>query len=190
VLGGLDASRQTTGNVVRVDPSNGASQSLGTLAQPVHDAAGAFVNGAYTVIAGGTGEEGSASVQSFHAGAAGTTFGGGPGPLSGHVAVTVGGKVYVVGGFDGHQISPNVLVSDDGAHYRTFGTLAEPVRYPAAAVAGGAIYVFGGVANASGGDTRSIPKIHPATRQRSVGGHLPAPGSPPNAGPVRRPAAP
>ena len=97
-----------------------------------------------------------------------------PGPLSDHVAVTIENKEYVVGGFDGHQISPNVLVSDDGAHYRTLGALAEPVRYPAAAVAGGAIYVFGGVVDASGGDTRSIQRIDPATGEVSVVGQLPA----------------
>ena len=174
VLGGLDASKQTTGNVVRVDPSNGASQALGSLAQPVHDAAGAFVNGAYIVIAGGTGEEGSASVQSVQPGSPAKIVGNVPGPLSDHVSATVNGKVYVVGGFDGHQISRNVLVSDDGAHFRTFGTLAEPVRYPAAAASGGAIYVFGGVTNASGADTRSIQKIDPATGQVTVVGQLPA----------------
>jgi N-acetylneuraminic acid mutarotase len=48
------------------------------------------------------------------------------------------------------------------------------VRYPAAAAAGGAIYVFGGVANASGGDTRSIQKIDPATGKTSAVGQLPA----------------
>jgi hypothetical protein len=85
VLGGLDASKQTTGSVVSVDPSNGASQTLGSLAQPVHDAAGAVVNGAYVVIAGGTGEEGSASVQSFQPGSAGKVVGSVPGPLSDHV---------------------------------------------------------------------------------------------------------
>ena len=120
VLGGLDASRQTTGNIVRVDPSNGASQTLGSLVQPVHDAAGAFVNGAYLVIAGGTGEEGSASVQSFQPGSPVKAAGNLPGPLSDHVAVAIANKVYVVGGFDGHQISRNLLVSHDGAQYRTF----------------------------------------------------------------------
>ncbi len=170
VLGGLDASKQTTGNIVRVDPSNGASDTAGSLAQPVHDAAGAFVNDAYIVIAGGSGEEGSASVQSFQPGSAAKVVGSLPGPLSDHVAVTIDTKVYVVGGFDGRQISPNVLVSEDGAHFRVLGTLAEPVRYPAVAAAGGAIYVFGGVANASGGDTRSIQKIDPASGQVTVVG--------------------
>src|SRR5262249_57605164 len=110
----------------------GGSQALGSLAQPVHDAAGAFVNGSYLVIAGGAGEEGSASVQSFEAGSGGKAVGSVPRPLSDHVSATVEGKVYVVGGVDGHQISANVLVSDDGAPYRTFRALAEPGRYPAA----------------------------------------------------------
>ena len=114
-------------------------------------------------------------MQSFEAGSGGKAVGSVPGPLSDHVSATVEGKVYVVGGFDGHQISANVLVSDDGAHYRTFGALAEPVRYPAAAAADGAIYVFGGVANAGGGDTRSIQKIDTRTGRVTVVGQLPAP---------------
>ncbi len=175
VLGGLDASKQTTGSVVSVDPSNGASQTLGTLAQPVHDAAGAVVNGAYVVIAGGTGEEGSASVQSFQPGSSGKIVGRVPGPLSDHASVTIDGKVFVLGGYDGHQISPNVLVSDDGTNYRILGALAEPVRYPAVAASGAAIYVFGGVATASGADTRSIQKVDPASGKVSVVGQLPSP---------------
>src|SRR4029450_7457292 len=102
VLGGLAAWKQTAGSVVSVDPSNGASRTLGTLAQPVHDAAGALVNRAYVVIAGGTGEEGSASVQSFQPGSAGKVVGRVPGPLSDHASVTNDGKVYVVGGYYGH----------------------------------------------------------------------------------------
>jgi Kelch motif len=174
VVGGLDAAKQTTGNVVRVDPSTGSAQPDGSLAQPVHDAAGGVVKGTYLVVGGGTGEEGSAAVQSFGAGAPGRVVGNLPGPRSDHAAVELDGKVYVVGGFDGHQILRDVLVSDDGTHYRALGALAEPVRYPAVAAAGGAIYVFGGVVNASGGDTRSIQKIDPAGGQVTVVGQLPA----------------
>jgi N-acetylneuraminic acid mutarotase len=174
VAGGLDAAKQTTGSVVRVDPSTGSSQPAGSLAQPVHDAAGAVVKGMYLVVGGGTGEEGSAAVQSFGAGAAGKVVGTLPAPRSDHVAVELDGKVYVVGGFDGHQIIRDVLVSDDGASYRTLGALAEPVRYPAVAAAGGAIYVFGGVVSASGADTRAIQKIDPANGQVTVVGQLPA----------------
>jgi N-acetylneuraminic acid mutarotase len=174
VVGGLDAAKQTTGTIVRVDPSSGRSQPAGSLAQPVHDAAGAAVKGTYLVVGGGTGEEGSAAVQSFGTGAAGTVVGNLPAPRSDHVAVELDGKVYVVGGFDGRQIIRDVLVSDDGMRYRALGALAEPVRYPAVAAAGGAVYVFGGVATASGGDTRSIQKIDPASGQVTVVGQLPA----------------
>jgi hypothetical protein len=174
VVGGLDAAKQTTGGVVRIDPSTGSSQPAGSLVQPVHDAAGAVVNGTYLVVGGGTGEEGSAAVQSFGTGAAGKVVGNLPAPRSDHVAVELDGKVYVVGGFDGHQIIRDVLVSDDGVRYRALGALAEPVRYPAAAAAGGAIYVFGGVATATGADTRAIQKIDPASGQVTVVGQLPA----------------
>jgi len=174
VVGGLDAAKQTTGNVVRLDPSTGSSQPAGSLAQPVHDAAGAVVNGTYLVVGGGTGEEGSAAVQSFGAGTAGKIVGSLPGPRSDHVAVELDGKVYVVGGFDGRQIIRDVLVSDDGLRYRTLSALAEPVRYPAVAATGGAIYVFGGVASASGADTRAIQKIDPGSGQVTVVGQLPA----------------
>jgi N-acetylneuraminic acid mutarotase len=175
LLGGLDATKQTTGSVVRVDPSNGASQAVGSLAQPVHDAAGAALRGAYVVVGGGTGEEGSAAVQTFDPASPSKLVGNLPGPRSDHVAVELDGKVYVVGGFDGRQLTRDVLVSDDGVTYRAVGALAEPVRYPAVAAAGGAIYVFGGVATASGADTRSIQKIEPASGQVTVVAQLPAP---------------
>ncbi|HEY3096124.1 MAG TPA: hypothetical protein VGK05_04750 [Acidimicrobiia bacterium] len=174
VVGGLDAAKQTTGSVVRIDPSTGSSQPAGSLVQPVHDAAGAVVNGTYLVVGGGTGEEGSAAVQSFGTDAAGKVVGNLPAPRSDHVAVELDSKVYVVGGFDGHQIIRDVLVSDDGVRYRALGALAEPVRYPAAAAAGGAIYVFGGVTTATGADTRAIQKIDPASGQVTVVGQLPA----------------
>lgn len=175
LLGGLDGAKQTTGSVLRVDPSNGTSQAVGSLVQPVHDAAGAAVKGAYVVVGGGTGEEGSAAVQSFDPATPGKVVGNLPGPRSDHGTVELGGKVYVVGGFDGRQLTRDVLVSDDGVSYRTLGALAEPVRYPAVAAAGGAIYVFGGVATASGADTRSIQKIDPASGQVTVAAQLPAP---------------
>jgi hypothetical protein len=174
VAGGLDAAKQTTASVIRIDPSTGSSQPAGSLAQPVHDAAGAVVKGTDLVVGGGTGEEGSAAVQSLEAGSAGMVVGNLPAPRSDHAAVELDSKVYVVGGFDGHEIIRDVLVSDDGTHYRALGALAEPVRYPAVAAAAGAIYVFGGVVNASGGDTRSIQKIDPASGQVSVAGQLPA----------------
>jgi len=175
LLGGLDAAKQTTGSVVRVDPSNGTSQAVGSLVQPVHDAAGAVVKGAYVIVGGGTGEEGSAAVQSFDPAAPSKVVGNLPGPRSDHVAVELDGKVFVVGGFDGRELTRDVLVSDDGVTYRALGPLAEPVRYPAVAVAGGAIYVFGGVATVSGVDTRSIQKIDPASGRVAVVGQLPAP---------------
>jgi hypothetical protein len=174
VVGGLDAAKQTTGNIVRIDPSSGSAQPAGSLVQPVHDAAGAIVKGTYLVVGGGTGEEGSAAVQSFGTGATGKVVGSLPAPRSDHAVVELDGKMYVVGGFDGHQIIRDVLVSDDGVSYRALGALAEPVRYPAVAAAGGAIYVFGGVATASGGDTRSIQRIDPSGGQVTVVGRLPA----------------
>jgi N-acetylneuraminic acid mutarotase len=175
LLGGYDAAKQTTGSVVRVDPSNGASQAVGSLAHPVHDAAGATVRGTYVVVGGGTGEEGSAAVQTFDAASPSKVVGNLPTPRSDHAAVVLDGKIYVVGGFDGRQLTRDVLVSDDGVGYRALGALAEPVRYPAAAAAGGAVYVFGGVATASGADTRSIQKVDPRSGQVTVVGQLPAP---------------
>lgn len=173
VLGGLDGSKQTIANVVRVDPSTGKASPAGSLSQPVHDAAGAVVHGSLLVFGGGASAE-TAAVQAYSQ--SGTKVVGNlPQPRSDLTSTMLDGKVYLAGGYDGKSITPDVLVSEDGMSFRRLAALAEPARYAAVAGVDGAIYTFGGVTNAQGLDTRSIQRVDPTNGAVQVVAQLPAP---------------
>jgi hypothetical protein len=161
IVGGLDATKFSTAAVVVVDPASGVGQSPATLAEAVHDAAGALI-GANVVVFGGGGpsESGTADVQSVPASGEAAIVGKLPTARSDHVAVTVGTRTYILGGYDGSAIVPGVLSTTDGTAFDVVGNLAVPVRYPAAAVVGKTIYLFGGVANSQAGtDTAAVQAL-------------------------------
>ena len=84
IAGGLDAADTTVGGVFSMDPTSGRLTPLGSLAQPVHDAAAAMIGGKLYVFAGGTGT-GSDIVQAFDP-ATGT------GSVVGHLPVALSGS--------------------------------------------------------------------------------------------------
>ena len=92
LLGGLDAAKNTTGEILRIDPAAGTVTATGTLAVPVHDAAGAIVAGRPTVFGGGNSSE-SAAVQALDADGRVQRIGELPVPRSDLAAATVGGRV-------------------------------------------------------------------------------------------------
>lgn len=176
VLGGLDASKQSTTTILRIDPATGQSATAGALPHAVHDGAGATIGSALVVFGGGAaGETQSASVQAFTPERSTKDIGLLPEPRSDQVAVSVRDTAYVLAGFNGKTFTPDVLATADGLNFDAVGKLAEPVRYPAVAVADGAIYVFGGVTG--GVDTRSVQRFDPATRKTTIVGQLPQPWS-------------
>jgi hypothetical protein len=160
VVGGLDASGASTPAVFDVDPASGASKPVGALALGVHDAAGVRVGRRVVVVGGGTGETGTADVQSIAADGVGATIGALPAPRADLVAARVGNATYVLGGADGDVMAPDILRTTDGTTFTRVGTLPVPVRYPALAVVGTAIYLFGGVSNsARGTDTTAVQRF-------------------------------
>ena len=176
IVGGLDATKFSTAAVVMVDPATGAAQSPATLAEAVHDAAGALV-GAKVLVFGGGGpsENGTADVQSVPTSGKATIVGKLPGPRSDHVAVTVGTRAYILGGYDGSAITPSVLSTTDGTSFETVGNLPVPVRYPAFAVVGRTVYLFGGVANSQAGtDTAAVQALDTTTGTITTVAQLPA----------------
>jgi N-acetylneuraminic acid mutarotase len=174
ILGGLDSTKFSTSAVVRVNPTTGASQPVGALAQAVHDSAGVIAGNAILVIGGGgPSENGSAAVQRVDTTGHTTIVGQMPQPRSDHVAAAVGGKIYVLGGYDGARIVSDVVASTNGASFTKVATLPVPVRYPALAVIGKAIYLFGGVASTRGADTTAIQRLDTTTGQVETIGQLP-----------------
>ncbi len=66
IFGGLGAANATTPAITELDPSSGKAKSAGTLAMPVHDAAGAIIGNSEYIFGGGT-QQVTAAVQAFDA---------------------------------------------------------------------------------------------------------------------------
>ncbi|MBO0775053.1 MAG: hypothetical protein J2P34_01960, partial [Actinobacteria bacterium] len=173
ILGGLTAGGVSANGVYAVRTRSGAAARVGTLAAPVHDAAGAAL-GRHALVFGGGSSATVASVKAFPRAAAARL----PAPRSDSVAVTIGSTAYVLGGYDGARPQPDVLATTDGRSFTTVAKLPVPVRYPAAAALAGRIYVFGGQALAgtrAGKPVNTIQAVDPARHSAAVIGHLPEP---------------
>jgi hypothetical protein len=191
VLGGISPSGASLSSVSTINVQTGAVTPVGSLADPVHDAA-ASVIGHSTFVLGGGSPDTVSTIQSYPIpGLAGAATGTGavagqlPQPRSDLAVATVGDASrhprtvsYIVGGYDGSTYLPSVLATTDGTRFATVATLPVPVRYPAVASDGGRIYSFGGQIRASGSATVAtddIQMINPDTHQAAVVGHLPQP---------------
>ena len=188
VLGGLAPSQASVASVYAVNPTAGLVVGAGTLANAVHDAAGAAIGRASVVLGGGSPNT-VATVQSITtpavpsaAGAApdatGTVAGQLPAPRSDLATATLASTTYVVGGYDGTTYEPQVLATTDGTHFSTVANLAVPVRYPAVVAQGGLVYSFGGEIDSAGTTTTAtdaVQVIDPASHRASVVAHLPQP---------------
>jgi Kelch motif len=173
VLGGLDAADQSASGVFRLDGATGRLSPAGTLAQPLHDAAGAALGSRVLVLGGGSSQSTDA-VESIGPQGAGQVVGRLPTPRSDLASVTLGGKVYVVGGYDGQAPSPDVLQTSDGRRFAKVARLPVPVRYPAVAAEGHTIFALGGETT-TGAPTDAIQAIDSTTGRATIVGHLPKP---------------
>ena len=173
VLGGLDAAGESASGVFSLNPRTGRLAPAGSLAQSVHDAAGATLGGTAYVLGGGS-TSSTTAVQALSAGGTARIVGQLPAPRSDVVAATVGGQIYLIGGYDGQTLAAAVLRTRDGRSFSTVTRLPVPVRYPAVAAAGETIYVFGGE-TADGRPTGAIQAIDATSGRASVIGRLPNP---------------
>jgi hypothetical protein len=174
ILGGLDAEGASAGGVFQL--SAGAPREVGSLAEPLHDAAAVRLGNRVLVFGGGQ-EASTSGVQSLSPAAGGGTVvavavGTLPTPRSDLSAVAVGRTAYVLGGYDGNSPLSSILATTDGSVFHRVGELSVPARYLAAAALGGKVYAFGGE-TASGAPTDAIREFDPRTGQAPVVGHLP-----------------
>lgn len=181
VAGGLDVTGVSSAAVLEIAPRSGRATRVGSLASGVHDAMGAWRDGALMVVGGGTPPV-RADVQVLEPGrwpaaSVARVVGRVPQPRADHAVARVGRAIYVLGGGDeASQLVGTVAVTrDGGATWRDAGTLAEAVRYPAVAVVGHAVYLFGGVVGSGGTDTTAVQRYDPTTGRTAVVAHLPAP---------------
>lgn len=169
LAGGLTASGSSAAGVYHVDVGTGRLHALGSLAQPVHDAAGARIGGNLFVFGGGA-QSTTAAVQRF-AGGRGSVVDRLPQPRSDLSAVQVGGRTFVLGGYTGAASVAGVLATNDGRSWRTVARLLVTVRYAATAVDGSTIWVFGG--QHDGVPVSDVQRIDTATGKVTIAGHLP-----------------
>jgi hypothetical protein len=172
VVGGLTAADTTTQAILRVDPARGAVNRAGQLPVPVHDAAGAVVNGRDLIFGGGATAVTSA-VQDVTPGAPPQLISHLPQPRADLVAISDGRIGYVLGGFDGTQESTTILRTRDGRTFEVIGAVPVTVRYPAIAASAGSIWLFGG--EHEGKQITDVQRIDLTTGHGSVTGHLPSP---------------
>ena len=140
ILGGLSPSGSSLNEAFWVDPASGTVAAAGSLADIVHDGAGAQI-GATSFVFGGGSPDTFATVQSLGAAAGtGAVAGQLPQPRSDLATATIGHTAYIVGGYDGTTYEPSVLATTDGTRFTSVATLPVPVRYPAVVALGGDVF--------------------------------------------------
>lgn len=170
VVGGLTTADNTTKAILKVDLARKTVNPAGQLPVPVHDAAGAVVDGRDLLFGGGSTAVTSA-VQDVTPGVSPRVISHLPQPRADLVAVSDGKIGYVLGGFDGTQSSTTILRTQDGRTFTVMGTLPVTVRYPAVAASAGSIWLFGG--EHAGKQVTDVQRIDLTTGKGVVTGHLP-----------------
>ncbi len=177
ILGGLDAEGTSVAGVFQRD-AGGALREVGTLAEPLHDAAAVRLGKRILVFGGGQ-ETSTSAVESLPFSAAGgsgtaATVGRLPTPRSDLSAVAIGTTAYVLGGYDGNSPLSSILETRDGRTFRRVGSLPAPARYMATVVLDRRIYAFGGE-TASGAPSDAIREFDPQLGRAKLIGRLPVP---------------
>lgn len=170
LCGGLTSKGATTASIAQIDLSSRLVSVVGALAQPVHDAGGAVLDGTGFVLGGGNVVAGPA-VQQVGPTAATALIGHLPAVRADLAAVTVGSEIVVVGGGTPARPDSRVLATKDGVVFAVVAKLLVGVRYPAVAVVGRLVYVIGG--STPSGDSRAIQTLDPRTGIVRIVGHLP-----------------
>lgn len=172
LAGGLTAAGTSANGVYHLDPTAGTLRQIGSLIQPVHDAAGALVTGD-PVIFGGGAAVATAAVQRFTGSGPTRIIGRLPQPRADLSAVSVAGRVYLLGGYTGSSEPAAVLATADAATFQTVAPLPLPVRYPAVAAAGRTIWAFGG--EHAGRPVTDIQRVDTDSGRVRIVGRLPTP---------------
>ncbi len=174
IAGGLSAAGGSSSGVYTLTTGDGALSRSGSLSAPVHDAAGAIMDGHPMVFGGGTSSS-TAAVQSLPpALGLASVIGNLPHARSDSAATTIGPTAYIVGGYTGSSFDAAVLATNNGVSFRKVANLPVPVRYPAVAALKGDIYVFGGQ-TANGLAASQIQMVDPRTGIGRVIGNMPEP---------------
>lgn len=175
VLGGLRRGSTTTGDIVTIDPQTGQATPTGSLADPVHDAAGAIL-GHRSIVFGGGARTVVATVQGMDiatpSGRA-DRLGRLPAPRADLATASVGDRAVLVGGYDGTAWNRDVLATIDGVTFSVVARLIQGVRYPSVAAIGTRVYILGGEPAVGRGNDSAIQVVDVDVGTATIGGQIP-----------------
>lgn len=172
VYGGFASTGLTTGEILAFDPATGQVSATGSLAVPVHDAAGVAIGGGVTIFGGGSGAP-TAVVQRVDVQGHAQLVGNLPTPRADLSAVAIGDSTFVLGGGASGRLPAEILATVDGIQFRVVGMLQTAVRYAAVAETAGRIYLIGGAGAA--GETADMQRFDPTTGDVELIGQMPNP---------------
>lgn len=172
LAGGLSGTGASLTGIYHLNPNSGALDQVGTLALPVHDAAGAALTGC-TFFFGGGATNTTGAIQRFSRSGTARIIGQLPQARSDLSAVTLNGRAFLLGGYTGSNQLGSVLETTNGTTFHTVATLAVTVRYAAVAAAGSSIWVFGGEHGTH--PVRDIQRIDMTTGTARIVGQMPTP---------------
>ncbi|HET7310692.1 MAG TPA: hypothetical protein VFJ17_05140 [Mycobacteriales bacterium] len=172
LAGGLTVGDVSSSGVYGVDVATGRTRQLGTLAQPVHDAAGALIDGNVFVFGGGAQSTTAAVQEVVAASGHGKLVGQLPTPRSDLSSAGLGGRTILLGGYTGSSLATATLSTSNGKSVAKLAALPVPIRYGATVSDGHHIWVFGGASGTQPVD--DIQRIDSSGAARVIG-HLPHP---------------
>jgi hypothetical protein len=140
-LGGLNASDESTANVVLIE--QGHARRVGNLPQALHDAAAAGINGQAYFFGGGASTASSAILRVTQTGLS-TLAGRLPLGASDVEAATIANTAYVVGGYAETEPLRTIVAFTPGRGARVVAQMPRPLRYAAVAAVGDRLLIAGG----------------------------------------------
>ncbi len=169
--GGLNSARVSTDRIVKIDPTTGAEQQVGTLAVAVHDAAAVWASGQLVIIGGGS-DTASDLIQTWTPGGMAKVAAHLPEPRADLAAVADGGTIYVLGGASGTLQYRDVLAIDATTwKVRVVAKLVHGNRYGSAVLFDHKILLLGGEVT-DGVSINEVVEIDPASGAVTPGASL------------------
>jgi hypothetical protein len=160
LVGGLDSADVSVGDLLLAG-GGGAVNRIGSVANPLHDAAAATLYGRAYVFGGG--EPSRSEILAIAPDGRTSNAGALPVGASDVAAAVVGATAYVVGGYTGTDPLDTILAWQGSGTARVVARLPHPVRYAAVTAAGGQVIIAGGTSGTNA--TREVYAFDPTAGQ-------------------------
>jgi hypothetical protein len=172
LAGGLEPGDHSTGQVLTLDLAHGVVGHHTSLAEPLHDSAGAVLAGHPTVIGGGGTTELSV-VQRQDARHRWHITGRLPEARSDLSVIATADGGFVIGGYDGQTSPTEILRTTRGRQFEVVGTLPTGLRYGGVAYAGTSLWILGG--EVDGHELDEVLRFDLVTGKVHRAGRMPGP---------------